>query len=92
MILVAVPLTFGTQKVFRQSLIKFTTASLVQKWAEANGWKVIRMDVWRSDKNPGVKPGVIKLGVRTPLAAMWRASRYLRRSQNEGADRVRFKM
>ena len=30
MILVAVPLTFGTQKVFRQSLIKFTTASLTQ--------------------------------------------------------------
>ena len=45
MILVAIPLTFGTQKVFRQSLIKFTAAPLAQQWAEANGWKIIRLDV-----------------------------------------------
>jgi uncharacterized hydrophobic protein (TIGR00271 family) len=44
MILVAIPLTFGTQKVFRQSLIKFTAAPLAQQWAEANGWKIVRLD------------------------------------------------
>ena len=44
MILVAIPLTFGTQKVVRQSVIRLTAAPLAQQWADANGWKIVRMD------------------------------------------------
>jgi uncharacterized hydrophobic protein (TIGR00271 family) len=45
MILIAIPLTYGTQKVFRDSFLSFTAAPLAEEWALANGWKVIDLKV-----------------------------------------------
>lgn len=44
-ILVAIPLSYGSQKVFRESSLMFTTAPLAEQWAQANGWKVIKLNV-----------------------------------------------
>ncbi|MEH6583372.1 MAG: TIGR00341 family protein [Halioglobus sp.] len=44
-ILVAIPLFYGTQKVFRESVVVHTTAPLAEQWAQANGWKVINVEV-----------------------------------------------
>ena len=44
-ILVAIPLTYGTQKVFREGVLMFTAAPLAEQWAKTNGWKVIGLKV-----------------------------------------------
>jgi uncharacterized hydrophobic protein (TIGR00271 family) len=44
-ILVAIPLSYGSKQVFRQSRLKFATAPLAEQWVRVNGWKVIDLQV-----------------------------------------------
>ena len=44
-ILVAIPLTFGTLKLIRENRTAFITAPLAERWAQANRWKVIALKV-----------------------------------------------
>jgi len=48
-ILVAIPLTYGTQKVLRESGVTFTVSPLAERWAQANEWKVIDLKVRDSE-------------------------------------------
>ena len=48
-ILIAIPLSYGSQKVFRESNLMFATAPLAEQWAQANGWKVIKLNVQESE-------------------------------------------
>jgi uncharacterized hydrophobic protein (TIGR00271 family) len=48
-ILVAIPLTYGSQKVLRESNLTFIAAPLAEQWAQANGWKVIDLKVQDSE-------------------------------------------
>lgn len=43
--LIAVPLGYGTQKVFRENLLRFQAAPLADQWASANGWRVAALSV-----------------------------------------------
>lgn len=43
--LIAVPLGYGTQKVFRENLLRFQAAPLADEWASANGWRVAAFSV-----------------------------------------------
>jgi uncharacterized hydrophobic protein (TIGR00271 family) len=44
-ILVAIPLSYGSQKVLRESRLMYTAAPLAEQWAQANGWRVIELNV-----------------------------------------------
>lgn len=48
-ILVAVPLTYSSQRVIRESRLAFAAAPLAEQWAQANGWKVIDLKVQDSE-------------------------------------------
>jgi hypothetical protein len=48
-ILVAIPLTYGSKKIIREAHLKFTTAPLAEQWAQANAWKVINLRVENSE-------------------------------------------
>ena len=43
--LIAVPLGYGTQKVFRENLLRFQAAPVADEWASANGWRVAALSV-----------------------------------------------
>ena len=44
-IVVAIPLGYSTQEVFRGHWLRMRTAPLAEQWAQANNWKVIRFQV-----------------------------------------------
>jgi uncharacterized hydrophobic protein (TIGR00271 family) len=44
-ILVAIPLTYGSLKVFRESRLALIAAPLAERWAQANRWKIIALKV-----------------------------------------------
>jgi uncharacterized hydrophobic protein (TIGR00271 family) len=44
-ILVAIPLTYGTLKVVREKRMAFIAAPLAERWVQANRWKVIALKV-----------------------------------------------
>jgi hypothetical protein len=44
-ILVAIPLTYGTLKVVREKRMAFIAAPLAERWAQANRWKIIALKV-----------------------------------------------
>ena len=48
-ILVAIPLTYGSQKIVRETGLSFDAAPLAEQWAHANGWKVINLNVEESE-------------------------------------------
>ena len=48
-ILVAIPLTYGSQKIVRETGLSFDAAPLAAQWAHANGWKVINLNVEESE-------------------------------------------
>ena len=48
-ILVAIPLTYGSKKVIREAHLIFTTAPLAEQWAQANAWKVVNLRVKNSE-------------------------------------------
>lgn len=44
-IMVAIPLTYGTLKVVRESRLAFIAAPLAERWAQANRWQIIALKV-----------------------------------------------
>ena len=48
-ILVAIPLTYGTLKVVRENQLAFTVAPLAERWAQANRWQVISLKVQNTE-------------------------------------------
>lgn len=48
-ILVAIPLAFGTQQIIRESRLSFFIAPITEKWAHANGWQVLNLKIRESE-------------------------------------------
>jgi uncharacterized membrane protein len=44
-IVVAIPLAYGSQKVVRESYLTHSTAPLAEQWAQTNGWKIMSLKV-----------------------------------------------
>jgi len=44
-ILVAIPLGFSTERVFSEARLTFSAAPVAERWAKANGWKILKLDI-----------------------------------------------
>jgi len=48
-ILVAIPLAFGSQQIIRESRLSFIIAPMAEQWAHANGWRVLNLKIRESE-------------------------------------------